>query len=644
MRIRTQIVSTIVGGSILLLVLLGVLKYINMSTQTRDVYAGAMEMVSRETAQNIERYYRSLELHIQILSESRYVEQAFSNLNSEFKKSRSSTIKKRKDLYQYYGEEYLEKIPFENRQHEMMEGILPTSDTTIDLQNEFIVNNSFPFYNKDLLKGSSSNYGKAHRLIHQKMRNHLKELGLYDLFIINNKKDIIYTVNKEIDFARNLNEKVFSSTGVKEVYECAITGKQKICISELRPYFPSYFNTAAFMATPLRVNDVLVGVVAIQIPISQIEAILNPTELSVNDDVLNNIYKIIIGSNDDIVRVSATQEFNGLELISLKSKLSLEKLKGEKFIIQDEMFYMNHPIKIAGLDWQMLSMVPSRNIVAVVNLYMKQILIVSMFVVLILALFAYKISRKITRPINLLRKSFMDMKNEKITEIPVDTLGSEFQVLGSMYNDILHKIDEAFHSRNRLSNILASLHEMIFISEVKKDNISGNVDIEIKSVNKTVVKNLKHYNRDIVGCDLREYISFPQELEEYISDQKDFTGEGHINTGDDSGFPVMLGVAFFTEKNKEQMMIVSALDLTIQKRAQVELLVEKEKALSSTKLKTEFMSNVSHEFRTPLNSIIGMAELLKETELSVDQEKYIRVLGAASNLLKNMIGDIFKKV
>ena len=48
---------------------------------------------------------------------------------------------------------------------------------------------------------------------------------------------------------------------------------------------------------------------------------------------------------------------------------------------------------------------------------------------------------------------------------------------------------------------------------------------------------------------------------------------------------------------------------------------EKEKALGSDRLKTEFLEQISHEFRTPLNHIIGMSQILGMDSESMDENE-----------------------
>jgi len=83
-------------------------------------------------------------------------------------------------------------------------------------------------------------------------------------------------------------------------------------------------------------------------------------------------------------------------------------------------------------------------------------------------------------------------------------------------------------------------------------------------------------------------------------------------------------------------------DVTSQKNYEQELKHAKELAEEGKRIKDRFLTNMSHEIRTPLNGIIGMAEILENTDLNKGQREYLDILMNSGLHLVRLIDDVFE--
>jgi len=82
------------------------------------------------------------------------------------------------------------------------------------------------------------------------------------------------------------------------------------------------------------------------------------------------------------------------------------------------------------------------------------------------------------------------------------------------------------------------------------------------------------------------------------------------------------------------------LDITERKRAEEALRAAKEQAEAATAAKSEFVATVSHEVRTPMNGVLGMARLLLETPLSDEQREFAQNVVSSGDALLTILNDL----
>jgi PAS domain S-box-containing protein len=88
------------------------------------------------------------------------------------------------------------------------------------------------------------------------------------------------------------------------------------------------------------------------------------------------------------------------------------------------------------------------------------------------------------------------------------------------------------------------------------------------------------------------------------------------------------------------LVLASVRDGTAHKEQGKALAQARDQAMAASRVKSDFLASMSHEIRNPMNIILGMAELLRETPLSASQLKFVSAIENAGQVLLRLLNDI----
>lgn len=183
----------------------------------------------------------------------------------------------------------------------------------------------------------------------------------------------------------------------------------------------------------------------------------------------------------------------------------------------------------------------------------------------------------------------------------------------------------------------------LFLDNPIPSYIFDETTLEFIEVNDATVFNYGYSRDEFKSMTLKD-IRFPEDVPGLLDEIKKLGKDVFHSTTmchrrkNGTPFPVEITSHSLPEKNNRKARLVMAIDITESVKASEQMILAREKAEASDRLKTMFLNNISHEVRTPLNGILGFTEIISQTDLSVqDRKDAIAMLTESSYRLLNTI-------
>ncbi len=261
------------------------LSVVKVSSALEDAEISKLEAVETSKQGEVTEYLNYIKGLLTSLSSHEGTKEAFNGFEKGFYSLErevdiSIPLVKLK-LKSNFQDEYLNTVNYDvakSDQRRSIDQYLPKDNNALIAQYIFITDNNSKLGSKNELTYNpkyNSTYMQIHKKYHQSFDKFLNAYGLYDIFMVDLKGNIIYTDFKKKDFATNLNNGAYSDTGIARAYKKALNKSEgEVAFDDFKPYEPSYNAAAAFIATPIFINGIKKGVMIFQMPVDQINKIM----------------------------------------------------------------------------------------------------------------------------------------------------------------------------------------------------------------------------------------------------------------------------------------------------------------------------------------------------------------------------------
>jgi methyl-accepting chemotaxis protein len=308
---------------------------------------------------------------------------------------------------------------------------------------------------------NSREYKNAHSNYHNEFNYFIETYGYYDLFLISQKGDIIYTSAQEEDFGENLVSGSLSSSNLAHAFTKA-SNQGKAVLEDYAFYQPSNGH-AAFIASPIKnKNGKPLGVVALQISDEEIMNIM-----SERSGMGQTGETYLVGADKFMRSDSLFTEEADIGIKEIDTKATTDALSGitSVALINDyrgEKVYSAYaPIVVEGLDWVIIAEIDEAEVKRSINTLIKTSLTVLAVSALVIAAVSIFFARRTSKPIIEASQRVKEIEEGNLSNEPLevrsnDEIGELVSALNAM-NLKMHQLVKGI--RNSAEELSAGSEE-----------------------------------------------------------------------------------------------------------------------------------------------------------------------------------------
>ena len=258
------------------------------------------------------------------------------------------------------------------------------------------------------------------------------------------------------------------------------------------------------------------------------------------------------------------------------------------------------------------------------------------------------LKRQIMTPLHkvtnaLVTNLYHSASEKSLLKLPEADRDDEIGTLIKIFNEVMNLRNQSEDSLRLYKSVVEYSNDAVVITKSDLDNPGP----EIVYVNEAFHKITGFTMEEVIGQSPRflqgEKTDHEQLKKLRIALESGEPYQGEIINYTKEGEPYWLSISIFPIPDAQGNISYFAAierDITEQKQVEAEIQEARIQAEYANRAKSEFLANMSHELRTPMNGIIGMANIMQETDLDAEQKEFNQVIDQSARSLLVILNDI----
>jgi HAMP domain-containing protein len=524
-------------------------------------------------------------------------------------------------LKSYYQSEFFKNLKLIQPDTFSLERLYPSSRQSVLLQTQYLLSNKTVF--------EPNRYNAVHDKYHGMFSTFAKLNGFYDVLLIEDSTGyILYSVNKEIDFATSLLSDAHAESNLGRLFRrVRYSGlKFQAVMSDFELYLPSGMAPAAFIASPIYDGQKKVGTLAFQISIERINTITTSNKewreeglgasgesyIVGADCKMRTDSRFIIESPGTFLEQTSRTNMSkrDKELISFYKttvlflsvcnesvRQALARMSGTVPVVDYRginVLSSHAKLELPDVDWVILAEIDESEALMPVNVFARNFTFIVLFVVGIVFFVALFVAHTFTKPVRLLAKATSQLGEGNLYVKVDETSRDEIGLLQASFNKTVESLRE--HDKQ-----LIEKQEEITLQAEQLQRIND----ELSNRN----RELDHQKEEV----MQKKIIVEQQKEEITAQAENLL---HLN--------------------EEITAINNNLEQLVRERT--------DKLAEQNKLLAEYAFTNAHKLRGPLTRILGLINVIHIASTTEEKLFCLNLLDEAGKQLDDVVHNIQKLI
>jgi len=480
LSIKSKLVLIILSISLLSILVIGFLGWRNNRATLTDQVFSRMLALRRAKAEQLEAYFHSMRNQVEVLGQDDMVIEAMISLNRGFRALRNQPISEEMNagLETFYTAQFFPKL-FANLPGQADYTLYrPANPAGAYLQYHYIAANPYQSDAEKILLDQAkdgSEYSKQHAYYHPRLRNIVQKLGFDDLILVNVENgDVVYTTAKQTEFGSNLVNGPYRQGNEADAFELARTNSERgaVQLVDFELYRPGYGQPAAFWSIPLYNGPYLVGIMLVQISLTEVDKIMTynaewmqaglgqtgETYVVGNDLAMRSNSRFLVEDSVGYLaqlRAMGTPERTvgmieklGTSILfqKINSVAARESAQGRDAVVlaldyrQQPVVSAYQPITLETLQWGLIAEIDQAEAFAPIYAFQNNLLIATVLMIVLCAFGAVLIASNFLRPVNQVITGARQARSGQLDVILPVTNKDELGELATSFNELLQGI------------------------------------------------------------------------------------------------------------------------------------------------------------------------------------------------------------